>query len=69
MSGVRIGNAHLLTKMFADDTVLFLEASEAKVKKAWNLLEEYCHNSGQLINKSKTKALWLSYNQQPEWSF
>ena len=68
VSGVRIGNSHLLTKMFADDTVLFLEASEDKVKKAWDLLEEYCNGSGQLINKHKTKAIWLSYKQQPEWS-
>lgn len=69
VSGVRIGNSHLLTKMFADDTILFLEASEGKVKRAWGLLEDYCHGSGQLINKNKTKALWLSYKQQPEWSF
>ena len=56
VSGVRIGNSHLLTKMFADDTVLFLEASEAKVKKAWELLEEYCQGSGQLINQAQNES-------------
>jgi len=69
VAGVRLGNSYLLTKMFADDTILFLEASEDKVKKAWYLLEEYCQGSGQLINKGKTKALWLSYKDQPEWTF
>ena len=54
--------------MFADDTVLFLEACEEKVTKAWELLEDYCQGSGQLINRLKTKALWLSYKQQPEWT-
>lgn len=69
VSGVRIGNSHLVIKMFADDTVLFLEASENKVKTAWELLEGYFNGSGQSINKHKTKAIWLSYRQQPEWTY
>ena len=68
VSGVKIGNTQLLTRMFADDTVLFIEASEDKVKKAWDLLGEYCRGSGQLVNIHKTKALWLSYRRQPEWT-
>ena len=69
VSGVQVGKSQLLTKMFADDAVLFLEAQEEKVKKAWDLLGEYCRGSGQLVNTHKTKALWLSYRRQPEWTY
>jgi hypothetical protein len=68
VSGVTIGKSQLLTKMFADDAVLFLQAQEAKVKRAWEVLRQYCRGSGQLINTRKTKALWLSYKEQPNWT-
>ena len=55
--------------MFADDTVLFIEASEVKVRKAWDLLGEYCKGLGQLVNVHKMKAMWLSYRRQPEWTY
>jgi hypothetical protein len=46
---------------FADDSIIFSEASDKGAERIRNILEDYHHGSGQLVNKQKS-AIFFSSN-------
>lgn len=50
--------------LFADDFLLFLHVEESIARNDVNLLEEYCHASGQQINYHKSSVMF-SPNTSP----
>ncbi|KAM1106366.1 hypothetical protein ACFX13_003290 [Malus domestica] len=63
LQGVKISRSgpiisHLL---FADDSLFFIRANELNCKILMNILENYCHASGQRINYTKS-SIFLSQN-------
>ena len=43
---------------FADDIILFAEASLCQAEEINNFLEEFCHSSGLKVNTSKTRVFF-----------
>ena len=58
----------LLDNEFADDTTIYLQGQEENLTKMFNLLTTFCLASGARVNWNKSKAIWISANQPPNWS-
>ena len=59
IKGVRINDVDYLVSQYADDTSLFLEASEKSLKSTLNLITYFSKFSGLACNIEKTKVVWL----------
>ena len=47
------------SKMYADDTQIFLDGSEQSLREALSILDRFYAISGLKINVEKTKAIWI----------
>ena len=59
VNGVTIGNTNFKLGQYADDTFLFLDGSEASLRKSFTVFEEFYLCSGLKLNIDKTFAVWL----------
>ena len=57
MEGLKVGNCRVKKTMYADDLTLFLEYSEADLRKAIEILKKFYKLSGLQINLSKTQVV------------
>ena len=58
INGININNNQYKISQFADHTTLFLDGTSDSLKAALNTLEIFGSLSG-LVNKDKTKLIWL----------
>ena len=59
INGITINNNQYKISQFADDTTLFLDGTSDSLKAALNTLEIFGSLSGLVVNKDKTKLIWL----------
>ena len=59
INGITINNQQYKISQFADDTTLFLDGTKDSLEAALNTLEIFGSVSGLVVNKDKTKLIWL----------
>ena len=59
INGISIGHQQYKISQFADDTTLFLDGTRSSLEAALNTLEVFGSLSGLVVNKDKTKSIWL----------
>ena len=57
IQGISLHNKHHKTSQYADDTSVFLKATEQNLRKSLQILTWFYHKSGLKINFSKTKVI------------
>ena len=57
--GITINNHHYKISQFTDGTTLFLDGTKDSLEAALNTLEIFGSLSGLVVNKDKTKLIWL----------
>ena len=59
IKGIKLLNKEFKISQYADDTSVFLDASETSLKTTLNILEIFYNLSGLKANLDKTKAMWI----------
>ena len=59
IKGITIKDKPTLLALFADDTSLFLDGSEASFRHAFEVLDKFSTMSGLKINNEKTQIMWI----------
>ena len=62
IKGIKLKDRETLLSLFADDTTLFLDGSEASLKNAFQVLDAFSAMSGLKINNEKTQIVWIGSN-------
>ena len=62
INGITINSQQYKISQFADDTTLFLDGTKDSLEAALNTLEIFGSLSGLVVNKDKTKLIWLGKN-------
>jgi hypothetical protein len=57
----------LICQLFADDTGIFFEATEASFQAVMAAIKEFESISGAKVNMEKSKLTQLDHGEQPEW--
>ena len=59
VKGFKIGSMEHLLDLYADDTNIYLDGSEASLQRVIHILDDFRSLSGLKINLSKSKAIWF----------
>lgn len=59
INGFKINNKEKRLDMYADDTNIFLDGSEASLSKVLQILDSFFRLSGLKVNVGKSKAVWF----------